>query len=362
MVDFLIFFIMLSVLVLVHEFGHFIAAKKNNIYVEEFGFGLPPRIFGVKKGETMYSVNFLPFGGFVKLLGEEEAELTKKPIPETLKKRTFAGKSHFTKLFVIVAGVLANFLLGWVVISYLFTQGVPVPTYKVTVSEVIKGSPAERAGIKKNDVIVEIFKREKGKNIFLKKLTNTEELIGVSKDYVGSELIFTISRGGKQQEVMVVPRANPPKDEGPLGVAVTSFAEKKYPWFKAPFFGLVESVRITAFIVNELAKIVVKLVTFQKISVDVAGPVGIFQLTSKVAKFGTNAVLQLLGLLSFNLAIINILPFPALDGGRLSFIIYEWVTKKKIRPIVEQRLNLTGFIILISLIILVTINDIIKTF
>lgn len=361
MVDFLIFFIILSVLVLVHEFGHFIAAKKNNIYVEEFGFGLPPRIFGVKKGETIYSINALPFGGFVKLLGEEEAELAKKSIPETLKKRTFAGKSHPTKLLVIVAGVLANFLLGWVVISYLFTQGVPVPTYKVTVSEVIKGSPAQYAGVKKNDVIVEVLRRENGKKIFVKKLTNTEELINVSEDYAGSELIFTILRGAKQREVMVVPRANPPKDEGPLGIAVTSFAEKKYPWYTAPFFGLVESVRITAFIVNELAKIIVKLITFQKISVEVAGPVGIFQLTSKVAKYGTNAILQLLGLLSFNLAIINILPFPALDGGRLSFIIYEWVTKKKIRPIVEQRLNLAGFIILISLIILVTINDIIKT-
>lgn len=172
-------------------------------------------------------------------------------------------------------------------------------------------------------------------------------------------MTLVIMRKGVEKQIQIVPRKNPPSSQGALGVVITTdFTIKKYPWYSAPFFGLYESARITKFMVVEIIKILFRLATFQKVAVDVAGPVGIAQITGKAVKVGFDAVLQLLGILSFNLAIINILPFPALDGGRLIFIAYEWITRKKINVLVEKRVNFVGFTILISLIILITIKDI----
>ncbi|MFH0979900.1 MAG: site-2 protease family protein, partial [Candidatus Roizmanbacteria bacterium] len=129
----LIFILTLTLLVLIHEFGHFLAAKKNGVRVEEFGFGLPPRIFGIRKGETLYSINLLPLGGFVKLYGEEYHEIKNK----SLSQRAFINKKPWVKFLIVISGVIGNFLLGWILISYLFTQGVPVPTNKVIVEKVL---------------------------------------------------------------------------------------------------------------------------------------------------------------------------------------------------------------------------------
>lgn len=351
----LLVFIILSILVLIHEFGHFIVAKKNDVYVEEFGFGLPPRLFGLKIGETLYSFNLLPFGGFVKVLGEEEAEIKEKTIPKELEKRTFTRKKPIQKALIVMAGVIANFILGWVIISYLFTKGVPVPTNNVIVENVVKNSPAEAAGLKPNDIIQSITV---GKNQYSLKTSN--QLIQLTKKYAGQSMFLTVTRDKKQLKTSIIPRKDPPKGEGPLGIIITSFSEKKYPWYQAPFFGLIEAMKITQAIIMELLKMFFRLFTFQKIGVDVTGPIGIAQITSKAMKFGTSAVLQLLGLLSLNLAVVNILPFPSLDGGRLSLIIYEWISKKKVNPSFEKRLNLIGFVVLLSLIFLVTINDLMK--
>lgn len=358
----LIFFIILSILVLVHELGHFLMAKKNKVYVEEFGFGLPPRLFGLKKGETIYSLNLLPFGGFVKLLGEEKQELKVKKLPQNLKNRTFVGKKPWQKVLIIVAGVSANFLLGWLIISYLFTQGVPVPTNKVIIEKVMINSPADSVGLKSKDIIksaiVNIYNPQP--TIYL--LKSTQDLIDLTKKYTNQEIKLTFQRNSEEFTVLIVPRKNPPPGQGPLGVVITSFVEKKYTWYQAPLFGLVESIKITIVIIKELIKTLFLFLTFQKAQVEVAGPIGIAKITSTAVKFGKNAVLQVLGLLSLNLAVINILPFPALDGGRLGLIIYEAISKKKVDAKIEKGLNLIGFAVLLSLIILVTINDIIKIF
>lgn len=352
-----VFLLILSILVIVHELGHFIVAKKNNVYVEEFGFGIPPRLFGKKFGETFYSINALPFGGFVKVLGEEEAELDKKKLSSALYTRTFVSKKPLVKTLIIIAGVTANFLLGWLIISYLFTRGVPTPTNRVIVEKVAPHSPAYDAGVKAKDHIKQVVINSQKTITF--PIRKTEDLIALSQKYAGGAITLVIARDGQEKQISLVPRRNPPLSQGALGVVISAdFTIKKYPWYSAPFFGLYESVRITKFMAVEIVKILFRVITFQKVSLDVAGPVGIAQITGKAVDVGIDAVLQLLAILSFNLAIINIFPFPALDGGRLIFVCYEWITKRKINPSVEKKVNFAGFAILISLIILITIKDI----
>ncbi|OGK23787.1 hypothetical protein A2954_03115 [Candidatus Roizmanbacteria bacterium RIFCSPLOWO2_01_FULL_37_12] len=355
-----VFIIILGILVLVHEFGHFIAAKKNGVRVEEFGFGFPPRIFGKKIGETIYSLNLFPIGGFVKLFGEEYHELKNenRKLITNDRSRAFVYKKPWQKATIIVAGVIGNFLLGWFVISFLFTQGIPTPIHKVLIEKVQPASPADSAGLQAKDLIVEL--RNDGKNY---KLTSPNDLTILTQKYLDQKVILFIERGNKKFMTELTPRKNPPKGQGPLGVVITSpFVEKKYPWYQAPFYGLIEAFNITQKIITELFKIIYQLITLQKPKVDVAGPIGIAQYTGQAIKFGKNAVLELLALLSLNLAVINILPFPALDGGRMIFVLYEWVTKKRSNQTFEKYLNIAGFALLLTLAVLVSINDLIKIY
>lgn len=350
-----VFIIILAILVLVHELGHFIAAKKNGIKVEEFGFGFPPRVWGFKKGETLYSINLLPIGGFVKLYGEEYHEEDGTKVDPKLKNRAFVNKKPWQKAIVIVAGVLMNFALAWVLITYLFTQGVPTPTDNVIVDDVKPGTPAAVAGLKAKDEVISL--RVDGRE---QKVSSTEELIALSKKYGGREVVFNIKRGESRQSVTVVPRKDPPNGEGPLGIVITSYVNKKYPWYEAPFYGLVHSFQITRQIVVELGKVIASFVTGGGAKVDVAGPIGIAQFTGQAIKFGNNAVLELMALLSLNLAVVNILPFPALDGGRLVFVIYEWITRRQVNKKIEQYTNIFGMVVLLSLAALISVNDIVK--
>lgn len=347
----LIFLLILTILVLVHEFGHFIIAKKMGVKVEEFGIGLPPRLFGIKKGETLYSVNLLPLGGFVKLYGEEYDELHKTNI-----NRMFVNKTPWQKTLIILGGVIGNFLLGWFIFSYLVTQGISVPTNKVIIEKVTKNSPAQIAGLKEKDIITKLIPQDLPQIA----LSSSEDLIAQTKKLAGQTIGLEIKRNGKTFLTKIIPRINPPVGEGPLGIAITSSIEKKYPWYTAPYYGLIEASNITYKIVTELGKLILGLITFQKPHVDVAGPIGIANLAGQAIKFGGNAFLQFLGLLSLNLAIINILPFPALDGGRLVFVLYEGITKKRPNKNIEKYTNLIGFIMLLSLAALITVNDIIK--
>ena len=344
-----IFFLVLSILVIIHECGHFFAAKLNGIKVEEFGFGLPPRIVGIKFGETLYSLNALPFGGFVKVFGEEAAQLDNASQSSYDKNRAFIHKKNWQKVVVLIAGVVCNFLLGWLIISYLFTKGVPVPSDKVTIEEVVASSPAAASGLKKNDVILSF-----SVDSIEFPVKKSEDVTGFAKKYAGREVVRITTQ--------LIPRLNPPKGQGALGIVVTNFSIKKYSVLEAPVLGLVEASRMTYLIFTELAKTLFRFITFQKPEADIAGPIGIAQLTSAAAKQGLDALLQMIGLLSLNLAVINILPFPALDGGRLMLVFYEVVTRRKVNPQIERKLNIAGFAILLSLIVLVTINDIIKLF
>jgi len=355
----LIFLLVLSILVLVHELGHFIAAKRSGVLVEEFGIGFPPRLLGIKIKETIYSINLIPLGGFVKLYGEEYDEISQKSKVKSkkLKNQAFAYKNPWQKILIIVAGVLGNFILGWFLISYLFTQGVPTPANKVIVEKVQEKSPAKIANLQPKDAIYALKVNQK-----IYPIKTSTDLITLTKKYGGEKIILYVERGKEKFQTTIIPRKNPPKNEGPLGIVITSFVEKKYPWYQAPYYGLIHAATITQKIISELIKTLIQIISFQKPSVDVAGPIGIARFTSEVAKFGKNAVLELMALLSLNLAVVNLLPFPALDGGRLIFALYELITKKRINKKLESYLNLFGFIFLITVAILVSINDILKIY
>ena len=356
MITVLIFFAILVLLVLIHEFGHFIAAKKNGVYVEEFGFGFPPKLFGKKIGETLYSFNLIPLGGFVKLYREEYHENGKAKKNKNIHDdRAFIAKNPLIKTIIILGGVIMNFVLGWVLISYLLVSGVPTPD-GISVVEVQKNSPASAVGLEKKDVLVSITVDDK-----VTALTTTYDLVTTSQENADKPVLLTVLRRGKQIEFTITPRSNPPKGQGSLGIVINQMVKtKSYPWYSAPFYGLGEAFSMTRRIIIEVAKIPVQLLTTQKTNVEFTGPIGIAQIVGEARQYGIKALLELTALLSLNLAVFNILPFPALDGGRLVFVAYEWLTKKRPNEHFEKYMNLIGIILLLSLSVLVTINDIRK--
>lgn len=348
-----VFLIILSLLVFVHELGHFLAAKKMGIKVEEFGFGLPPRLWGLKRGGTIYSLNWLPIGGFVRLLGENGDEKIKKT-----DQRAFVNKTRKQRATVVVAGVLMNFLLGWLVVSFIFYRGVMVPAEKVIVEQVIVGSPAERAGLKEKDKIGEIIIG--GRLGERKKIDSSQQLIELTKSHLGQELILMVERSGAEEisEIAVRAREDHPPDQGPLGIVITDLEKKQFVWYKAPFFGLIQSMQISFNLLLTIAAIIWRLLTAAEVPKEIAGPVGILQVTNQAVRFGFDAVLQMLGLLSLNLAVANLLPIPALDGGRLLFIGIEAISGKRVKARWERRAHEIGMLILLLLLVMITINDI----
>lgn len=349
-VTIIVFVLILGILVFIHELGHFTVAKKLGIRVEEFGFGLPPRIWGKKKGETIYSINALPIGGFVRLAGEDPDEISQKLTP-TEKRRLFWARSKKERAAVLLAGVTMNFLLAVAIISFIFTQGVYVPTDRVHIEKVIADSPAETAGIKEKDEVISFA----GKTI-----ANSEELIQITKENAGKEVILEVDRNGQPFSFTLTPRVDPPADQGPLGIVISNLEERKYPWYQAPFYGTIEALKMSYIMLATFGSLVWRLVTFQAINVDVAGPIGIAQATGQAVQVGANAVLQLMGILSLNLAIVNLLPIPALDGGRLMFVILEKFLGRRVKPRAELIAHQIGMAFLLALILLITVNDVLR--
>lgn len=351
------FILILSVLVLVHELGHFLVAKFFKIKVEEFGFGFPPRVFGKKIGETIYSINLLPIGGFVKLYGEDDAgggslsvKSSKLKVESEDISRAFYARPLWQRITVVVAGVVMNFFLAVVLISTLFaTQGVAVPTENVLVNEVQSGSPAQNAGILKEDEIISVNGKE---------INSSEEFIKIVDENSGEKISLLILRDGEEVAISLTPRVEVPEGQGPIGVVISNIQIKKYSWFEAPFYGTLEALNFTKLIVTGLGGLVFDLVTTGKAPEGVAGPVGVAQLTGVVVQNGLVATLWFVSLLSLNLAVLNILPIPALDGGRFFFQMIELVTRKKVSPRYEGYAHAAGLVILLSLMVLITVFDV----
>lgn len=341
----LVFFAILSILVLIHELGHYAVARWIGVHVEEFGLGLPPKIFGKKIGSTIYSLNWLPIGGFVKLAGEDEEELH----GQKRLKKFFWARSKKERAAILVAGVTMNILLALGLTGYLLTQGVLEPSGRVRVEKIQPGSPAESVDLLENDIVTFID---------AKTVTVPKDLIDTTRAHLDQEVILTILRNNEEKKVAVIPRKDPPPGQGPLGVVITDLELRTFSWQEIP----VEAVRINFLRAKEMftgiASTIWRLATFRSPAADVAGPIGIARVTGEAVKFGWKAVLEFMSILSLNLAVLNILPIPALDGGRLAFVFLEKLIGKKLRPAFERSAHQMGMIILLGLILLVSINDI----
>lgn len=354
------FLLVLSVLVLIHELGHFLVAKFFGVKVEEFGFGFPPRVIGKQFGETVYSINLLPIGGFVKLYGEDDAGGGKvgKVADPTKKKgdisRAFFARPAWQRALVIVAGVAMNFVLAVGMLTYLFIAvGVTKAGNAVVIDAVLPNSPASQAGLHRGDMIISI----NGKGI-----SQSRDVIAVTHANLGKDMTLVISTVSHNVETIhITPRVHYPSNEGAMGVAISpSFTTQKYPWYTAPWYATKEAGAETVMIVQGLGTTLTQLVGHGQVPKDLAGPIGIAQLTGQFVRLGIAPLLSLMVLLSLNLAVLNILPIPALDGGRFFFILVEVITRKKVHPRFEAYAHTIGMIVLLGLIVVITLHDVVR--
>lgn len=350
-----IFILILGLLVFVHELGHFVVAKRAGMRVEEFGFGFPPRVFGVKKGETLYSLNLVPLGGFVKITGEDGQESSDP--------RSFVNKSAAQRFFVLIAGVSMNVVLAWFLISVGLGIGLPtivsegqtlphsakISAAKVSVFELAPGSPASLAGMKIGDIVVAV----NGQLV-----SSIEQLQDLTQANAGKSTVYTIKRGSSEFQKTLVPRENPPEGQGALGVALAMVAKVSYPWYEVLFRGFGATANLVATTISAFWQLLVQWLSGQHITTNLSGPVGIAVLTRDVAELGFIYLLQFTALLSINLAVINAIPFPALDGGRVLFLAIEQIRGKKMQPKAEATANTIGFSLLLLLMAFVTFKDI----
>lgn len=361
----LIFIIILLVLVVVHEFGHYIVAKKNGIRVDEFGFGYPPKALTLfRKWDTDFTLNWLPFGGFVKIYGEDpNDENTHGPDSA----RAMVNKPARVQAAVLVAGVVFNVLLAWLLLSVGFMTGLPstvtnddmgkyVAHPELTITQVVKDSPASEGGLRPGDVIVGAVSDSRTLNDF-----SQEGLISfVSTSSEGEELVFTLSRKGEMIEQKVVPREGVVEGKRAIGVSSDLIGTLKLPVHKALIEGTKQTWHMTKGTALSLATLV-RDAFLGKANVEtLSGPVGIVGIVGDAADFGFVYLMSFTALISINLAIINLIPFPALDGGRLLFLLIEKIKGSRISPKVSNTLNTVGFFILIALMLVVTYHDIVK--
>lgn len=330
------------VLILAHELGHFITAKASGVKVEEFGIGFPPRLLSVRRGETLYSLNAIPLGGFTKMAGEEDP---KEP-------RSLASKSIGIRLLVLSAGSLMNALLPLLLFSIAFMIPHNVVIGQVFVGEVAPNSPAAMAGIESGDM----FLRIDGKPV-----RNVGDLHRYSQLNLGKEVTILVKHSDSAtEEVQVIPRWKPPEGQGAIGIVVNTayptIVSQHYPFWRAIPLGASECIETFVLFKNGIISMIIGA-----IPVELAGPVGIAQITGEVAKAGISPLLEFAGFISINLAIINILPLPALDGGRIAFVLLEWVRRgKRVSPKTEGLVHFIGFAMLMALILLITYQDIIR--
>ena len=364
---FLIFFIIIAVLILSHEFGHFLAAKLTNTKVEEFGFGFPPKIFWRKRGETIYSFNLFPIGGFVKILGEDGQSDVKHSVLDAEESRNFSFKSAGVQALIVSAGVLFNLILAWILISISLSLGsfqqiddnFAEENIKpqVIIVEVQKGSPAESAGLLPGDILIG-YRIAELSGYAMAEPTKMSEVQNFINSNRGKKIEITYKRG----DVLFSSSAqlkDAKAEEGALGIAMARVAVIQEPWYAAIFKGLKQ----TAFLVFAVSAGIFYFIIglFQGVGFEqVAGPVGIFNIVGKTAQFGLSHLIQLTALLSINLAIINFFPFPALDGGRLIVVLVEKIKGSPINYKVINLIHSVGFALLIFLMFLVTYQDILR--
>lgn len=445
----LAFIIIFSLLIFIHELGHFTAAKRAGVKVEEFGFGLPPRLFGVKRGETIYSINWVPFGGFVRMLGEDDGKASKS-------KRSFANQPLRTQAWIVCAGVVMNLLLAFFLLTVGFWVGIEpllvdeedfyngiregvvelelgaaeseeetlfVPRLVdattgevlakvngelvlnqedfesvlmgassaeltfyseeagefqrsfdfqsgyVLVAYVEEGSPAEEAGLQERDKILQVD----GQPVY-----TAQQLIEANKNAAEGMVRYSVEREGELLEFNI-----PLMEGGRVGIGLgevepsysglelyvspvehtlLGIENVRYGLFKAPLVAVNELWRLGKLTAVMFVGVLGNFLSGGSVPDGVAGPVGIAQMTFISVQAGFAATLRFVALLSLSLGVINILPFPALDGGRLLFIVAQGVSGKKANPRLEQWIHSAGFLLLLAFIAYITFNDIVNLF
>jgi len=377
----IIFLVVLSILVLAHEFGHFFTARKFGVGAEEFGLGFPPRVFGVqiwrpadkksrrwrvirgsreltdedRKLGTVYSLNWLPLGGFVKIKGEN-GEGVDEP-------DSFASRPVWQRGIMLSAGVVMNIILAMILIIAGFMVGLPqsldggldarakVSDRKIQIVQVIKNSPAEQADLKIGDTIVSID------NINFSSFSELQKYVD-SK--TGQELDYKIKRGQDLTDKKMTPVLMSETGKGGIGVAISETGVVRYPWYLAITEGFKLTFILVWAIIVAFYELIKGLIFGQGVTADLAGPVGIATLTGQVARMGAVYLMQFTALLSINLAVINFFPFPALDGGRFLFLIIEKIKRAPVRRELENLIHNIGFILLMILVLVVTFRDVAK--
>ena len=357
----IIFIIILAVLVFVHELGHFLLAKRSGVRVDEFSVGFPPRLFSWKRGETLYSLNLIPFGGYVKIFGENPDE---ESMTGTDSSRGLVNKPRHIQALVLVGGIAFNILFAWLLISISLTSGYKMPVgaegynvenAKITVLSVVDNSPAAKAGIKTGDEILSL--NEGTKKVIPQNVEDVQNFIVTSKDGIQIEY----DHKGKIATTTVTPALGVVGSSNKaIGIQMSKVGEVRLPFYKAIW----EGGRITA---TTTWQTLVQLLSFfgqafrGKADISqVSGPVGIAGLVGDASQFGFIYLLGFTAFISINLAVINLLPFPALDGGRLFFLAIEAIIRRPISPKFLNAVNAIGFILLMSLMLIVTYHDIVK--
>lgn len=353
----LVFVFIFGLLIFIHELGHFLAAKRANVLVSEFAFGFPPRIWAKKVGETEYALNLIPFGGYVKMLGEgEDPDASAKRNP-----RSYAHQPWQTRAKIILAGVTMNALLAYVIITLgllfgwpgLMTPPAEVPlaiiTPRVEIEAVEAASPGERLGLLVGDRLVKLDGQA---------ITDRDSLIKQLQTKAGQAVEVQIERRGQTLVLSGELNSEPPV----LGVALNDRTTYRLPFYWAPIYAPYETGRALSVLVVGIVQFLATIVSTQSIPEGAAGPVGIYVATKDYLEAGFWPLAAFTALLSANLAVLNILPIPALDGGHLLFIILERLNKGRrvLAHQIESVLHLVGFAFFLVLILAITYQDILK--
>ncbi|HSE35318.1 MAG TPA: RIP metalloprotease RseP [Candidatus Paceibacterota bacterium] len=351
----------LFVLVVVHEFGHFITAKRFGIRVDEFAFGFPPKLLSIQWGETRYAFNAILIGGYVKIYGENGDDAEE---PGGDRRRSFTAQPRWKQALVIAAGPLFNIVLAWVLLSGLFMAGMPTSELSterplwdaaVTIVDVRAGTPASGAGFAIGDRVLDV-----SDGVTEMTPATVQDLISFIKTREGKVLAFGIERDGVREDRIVTPVAGIVEDGAAIGVSLDRIGMLMLP----PHLAFVEGGKSTVMLVEltyqEFGKLFSRAVQGEADLDEVSGPVGIAKVAGDAAREGMHEFIFLAALLSINLGIINLMPFPALDGGRILFVGIEAIRRKPLAPAVSNMANVAGFAILLLLIAIVTFNDIAK--
>ncbi len=368
------FVIVLVVLILVHELGHFIVAKLSGMRVDEFGIGYPPRALTLwKKGDTVYTLNWLPFGGFVRIYGEDGVDEAGEGSSKEKSSRAFSSKPRILQALTLIAGITMNFLLAFIIFTVTQAVGVQqeitsdqsayATNQSVTLAAIKPGSPADKAGFKVGDRFESAMIKTKILGISYNGIVPQGYTTLIGLDAKGDPITFVMNRDGKEVTIIATPQLNiiPSAPQQPaLGFTVTLLGTVKVPLAQAPINGAIITWNATTQTAVALFDFFKNIVLFKADLSQVSGPVGIAGEVGSATAQGFTTLLSFMALISINLALINLIPIPALDGGRLLFVIIEAIIRRPLNPRIAERVNMVGFALLILLMVVVTGHDIYK--